>query len=219
MGGILYLRGAPGLAEELQRKSLDISKKVSEAEPNNGMYQEFLSEGYYWLGFYSEKKLNLARALQDYRNALAGFGVLAVADPKEVTAHRYEGICLTGIGRVLVAGGQEVRGLKSIENGLTLLEQITPSDRSESVEKMENVADAYRAIGVAYSSEATRRHVLHNLRVVRWKKARAAYQKSLDVWLEVKARGALTAFSPHEPEKIAGDVAKCDAALNRLKNP
>jgi tetratricopeptide (TPR) repeat protein len=219
MGGIVFLLGDPERAEELQRESFDISKKVSEAEPTNRMYQEFLSEGYYWLGYYSERKGNLAKALQDYREALLRFEVLAIADPKEVTARRYEGMCLKGIGTVLVSEGQEARGVESIKKGLTLLAQISSNDRNENVETMESVADAYAAIGIACSSKATRRVVSHNIRVARWKQARAAYQKSLDVWLELKSRGALTAFSAHEPEKIAAEVANCDTALNRLSLP
>jgi len=217
VAGILQPQGDYDRAIVLQRKSLDIIRKVSDADPTNATYREFLNEAYCWVGYHSEKKGDLAQASLNYRQALAGFEALTSADPKEARTRLYVGMCEKSIGTVLVAGGHTTEGLESIRKGLAILEELSRADQSENIEKFENVADAYAAIGLAYSTKAARPNISGALRMTLWREARTAYQKSLDTWLEMKRRGALTAFSAREPERIAGEIAKCDAALAELR--
>jgi serine/threonine protein kinase len=213
MGGILSALGDHGQAVMLQRKALEISKKLSDADPTNATNREFLDEAYYWVGSYLEKDGDLAQALVNYRRALADFQTLASADPKDVRTKQYVGMCNKSIGTALVARAEIVEGLENIRKAVSVFEELPAPENTEYV------ADAYGATGVAYSRLATRPGVSRAARVANWRQARAAYRKSLDMWLEVRGLGALTLSEAHEPDNISVELAKCDAALNKLAAP
>jgi tetratricopeptide (TPR) repeat protein len=83
MAGIVWALGDRGQATMLQRKAVEITKKLSNADPTNATIREFLDEAYYWEGFFLEDDGDFAQALVTYQRALADFQVLASADPKE----------------------------------------------------------------------------------------------------------------------------------------
>jgi non-specific serine/threonine protein kinase/serine/threonine-protein kinase len=213
MAGILDFQGDTNQALVLQRKALDIMKKLSDANPDNATHREFLDEAYYWVGFYLEKQGDFAQALLNYRRALAGFQELASADPREVRTKLNVGRCEKSIGTALVSEGQVAQGLESIGKGLAVFEELPSPDN------VEYIADAYGAIGLAYSRLAAQSGMPAPSRIANWRHARLAYQKSLDGWLVAKNRGVLTVFDASESGRISGELAKCDAALTKLAAP
>jgi tetratricopeptide (TPR) repeat protein len=210
MAGILLIQGDFNQATLLQRKALEITRKLAEAEPTNATYREYLDEAYYWIGFYLERKGDFAGALLNYRHALADFEELASSDPKEVRTKRYVAMCHKSVGTTLVAKGYVGQGLHSIRKALSIFQELP------SLEATENIADAYGAMGLAYSRLGAQPRISRTSKLTAWRQARVAYQKSLDKWLELKGHSALTAFSAGEPDRITSELAKCDAALARL---
>jgi serine/threonine protein kinase/tetratricopeptide (TPR) repeat protein len=211
MGGILHNLGDPTQAVMLQRKSLEILKKLSDADPTNATNREFLDEAYYWTGFYLEKNGDFALALVNYRYALADLQTLASADPKEVRTREYVARCHKSIGTTLVAEDNITQGLQSIRKALSIFQELPPVETTTQF-----VADTYDAIGLAYSRQAAKPGLSSPARIANWKQARAAYQKSLDKWMESENRGGLTAFDVGEPDRIRSELAKCEAALTSL---
>jgi hypothetical protein len=53
-----------------------------------------------------------------------------------------------------------------------------------------------------------------NKRIDAVREARAWYQKSLDIYQDMKSRGTLSGADTSKPDEIAKEIAKCDAALN-----
>lgn len=210
MAGILLIQGDFNQATLLQRKALEISRKLSDADPTNASYRHYLDEAYYWVGFYLERKGDFAGALLNYRHALADLEGLASSDPKEVRTKQYIALCHKSVGTTLVAKGNIGQGLESIRKALSIFQELP------SLEAAENIAGAYGAMGLAYSRLGAQPRISRTSRLTAWRQARVAYQKSLDKWLELKGHSALTAFSAGEPERITSELAKCDAALSRL---
>ena len=211
MAGIFHTLGDSGQAVLLQRKAFEITKKLADADAHNGTNREFLDESYYWLGFYFENNGDFAQALVNYRRALSDFQALASADPREVHIRQYVGRCHKYIGTTLMATGNIPEGLRSIREALSVYEQLP--------ENTQYLADAYGAMGSAYSRLATKPGLSTTAQTVNWKQARAAYQKSFDLWLVSKSHKALTAFNLHEPDRVKIEVAKCEAALAKLSPP
>jgi hypothetical protein len=58
-------------------------------------------------------------------------------------------------------------------------------------------------------------------KIKNWRDARAWYQKSLDTWLLLQQKAPLGKFDAAQPDKIASEIAKCDASLAKLnaRNP
>lgn len=214
MAGILDNLGDFTQAVMLQRKALEISKELSAADPTNATNREFLDEAYYLTGFYLERAGNYAQALVNYRHALADLQALASADPEEVRTKEYVARCYTSIGIVLIQQGNIPQGLQSILKALSLFQELPPVEITTQF-----VADVYDAMGFAYSRQAAKPGLSFAARIANWKQARAAYQKCLDMWMESKNRGGLTAFNVGEPDRIRNELAKCDAALAKPSGP
>jgi non-specific serine/threonine protein kinase/serine/threonine-protein kinase len=213
MAGILDFQGHMDEAVLFQGKALEIATRLADADPTNATYREYRDEGYYWVGFYQEKMGDTSQALPNYRRALADFETLASADPQETRTKQYVGQCHKNIGTSLVARGDIAQGLESIRKALAIFEQLPAPENTEYV------ADAHGAIGLAYSRLAAQPGIPGSARMANWEQACTAYRKSLDNWLVVKGRGALTMYDVHEPERISAELAKCDAALAKLSQP
>jgi len=219
MSGILFLQRDFEQAILLQSKAVDIMRELSESDPTNATFRRFLYDGHYWVGYYFQRKGDPEQSLLNYRLALTGFESLLSADPKEVRSRLGVAQCEHGIGTALADEGQMAQGLEHARRGVAVLEELSRADPTESYDMLQRFADAYAALGMVYSHAATQAHISAALRIEYWRKARSADQKSLEAWLKVKRLGALTIFSANEPDRLSGEVAKCDAALAKLMPP
>jgi hypothetical protein len=75
------------------------------------------------------------------------------------------------------------------------------------------LARSYSNLGNVYAVLASKSP--GNQRIENWREARSNYQKSLDILSDMRNRGTLPASESGEPEKIAAEIARCDAALKR----
>lgn len=67
---------------------------------------------------------------------------------------------------------------------------------------------------------ATAGDTRHNvaMRLAEWREARTWFQKSMDIWTSLKAGGKFTSVVYGSPEKVQREIARCDAALAKLKS-
>jgi len=154
--------------------------------------------------------------LPHYEIALAGYEKLTSADAHDVLAMRYLGRCYLRIGRALVAEGKLAKGLQSERKAIRILESLAAADRVETYFKPTDLADAFSAVAEAYSRLASQTGISETEKIALWREARSWYQKSLDIWSLQKKKALLTRWNATEPERIANEIAQCDAALTRL---
>jgi len=133
-----------------------------------------------------------------------------------VLAMRYLGRCYTGIGRELVAEGKAAEGVQSARKAVRILERLAAADQAETYFKPTDLADARSAVAEAYSRLASQPGIPGTSRITSWRQARSWYQKSLDIWLLQKKKALLTRWNAIEPDRIANEIARCDAALAKL---
>jgi hypothetical protein len=130
--------------------------------------------------------------------------------PVRRVQHDHQFARIRGVGSVIAALVAAAQGLQSIRRALSIAEQLPAPENAEYL------ADAYGAMGLAYSRRAARPNRSSSARIAVWEQAREAYQKSLNNWLAEKRRGTLTLFNAREPDRIAAELTKCDAALATL---
>ena len=53
--------------------------------------------------------------------------------------------------------------------------------------------------------------------VQQWREARSWYEKSLSMYQDMKSRGMLIGTDVKMPDQVAGEIAKCDAVLEKVK--
>jgi tetratricopeptide (TPR) repeat protein len=218
MSGIAHLQGDLDSALFFQSKARDILARQLESNPQNARLQQFLLENEYWVGYFLKQKGLPAQALPHYQAALAGYKKLVAADPQDVLVRRYLGQCYMSIGMVLAAEGKEAQGIQSARKAVVILEALSSADRADTAFKSADVAYARSALAEAYSRLAMKSGIPETSRIASWREARSWYQKSLDIWLPLKRQAPLGRFDAAEPEKIAAQIAICDAALAKL-NP
>ena len=200
----------------LASKASDILAKLCASEPTNAMYREYLVETYYYLGTFSEDKGDLGQAIAQYRRALAGFESLASADPKETRGKRFIGKCQRHIGTTLVSSGKVTQGIENVQQGLAIAEDLYRTDPTEKSDKLTDLADAYSKVGFAYSRAAALPNLSMGARLAYWKEAQAAYNKSMEIWLDAERRGVVSGLDAREPDRIKNALAECNAALATL---
>jgi serine/threonine protein kinase/tetratricopeptide (TPR) repeat protein len=216
MAGTFLSLGDLDQAIAMQTKSMAILKSLSAADPGNATYNHYICESYYWTGYYQQKKNDLPAALGNFQQALSGFQRISAADPAEVRAKGYVGYCYTHIGSVQSALGHSAEAMVSLQKGLEVAEEMHRSDNSGTYITLPDIVDAYDAIGVAYAREAEQPHLSRAERIDRWKQARSAYQSGLNNLLEAKRLGASDATLHGKDQRLAGEIAKCDAKLAEL---
>jgi eukaryotic-like serine/threonine-protein kinase len=216
MAGDFYSLGDLDQAIAMQTKAMAILKSLSAADPGNATYHHYICESYYWTGYYQQKKNELQPALGNFQQALSGFQRISAADPAEVRAKRYVGYCYTHIGSVQSALGHSAEAMMSLQKGLDVAEEMHRADNSGTYITLPDIVDAYIAIATAFTREAEQPHLSPAEMLDRWKQARSAYQSALNNLLEAKRLGASDATIHGEDQRLAGEIAKCDAKLAEL---
>jgi hypothetical protein len=119
-----------------------------------------------------------------------------------------------------VTEGKELEGIEYERKALQISDALAAADRSDTFFKSADVAYGRSALADAYSHLAGRPGNSEAARIRNWREARSWYQKSLDLWLQLKQKAPLAHLDAAQPDKIAAAIAGCDAALAKLRaNP
>jgi len=216
MSEAVYLQGDLDAALSLLYKAHDIMAQLVKSDPENATLRQFLLQEEYGIGYYLSEKGLPKSALSHYRVALAGYHALAFADPHDVVVMRYLSKCYMGIGRALAADGEPYRGIEAVRKAVRNLEVLSNADQADTYYKAPEFAYARSALGETYARLAARPGLPMTTKIASLREARSWYQRSLDTWLHLKGKAPLARWDATQPEKIAGEIAKCDAVLAEL---
>jgi tetratricopeptide (TPR) repeat protein len=216
MSEALYLQGDPDAALLLQTKARDTMARLVESDPQNATLRQFLLQSEYGIGYYLAEKGLPEQALPHYQISLAGYEKLTSSDAHDVVAMRYLSKCYMSIGTALAAEGKAAQGIQSARKALQIFEDLSAADHADTYYKAPDLAYARSALGEAYSRLAVQQGIPETSRIASWREARSWYQKSLDTWLLLKQKAPLARWDAAQPDKIAHEIARCDAALAKL---
>jgi eukaryotic-like serine/threonine-protein kinase len=201
-------------ALQIEGEALRIVDEMSKADPTNATLREYLGEAHNFLGTLLGKHGDQARALESHRRAHAIFQELLSADPTNFLAKTNFGFSDESIGEILVARGDTVAGLEAIREGLAAFEAMAAGGADNRYIRS-GLAQCYFGLGMAYGALANER-ISSPEKIERWREARAWAQKSLNIWVDKRNRGALESVEREMPERASREIGKCDAALARL---
>ncbi|MEO8430801.1 MAG: protein kinase [Acidobacteriota bacterium] len=212
MGGSLHRLGESARAQEFLRRAVALDLARSTANPTSAEAAIDLSYSY------AEFALGLLQvgdgegALETYRKALAIRESLAAADPTNADSGGALARGYIGLGEILEKRPDAGAALQSYRRALAIDETRSKRDPSNEAAReavaidLAHEASAEASLAAAGGPSAT-------ARAARWKEARATYRRSLDVWLDLRGRGVLKGAYAKEPERVAEQIALCDAAL------
>jgi non-specific serine/threonine protein kinase/serine/threonine-protein kinase len=203
-------------AREFQAKNIAIWERMAQADPKNAVAQSDLSLGYSRMVAVLAKSGDAAGALTYYQKSLAIVEGLLAKDPKNVThLMTLRGNYLRMADLLLTTG--DVNGvLEDAGKELAIDDQILAINPA-SADARRNQALAHAQLGKAYMLLASNTRTTLMKQRQNWRAAGSEYQKSLDIWQDIKNQGTLSVADAGKPDELAKEVANCDAALNSIE--
>lgn len=211
LGDALMKAGDLDGALESQKKALALSEELYATDKNNALLLEDLSYSLKQIGGILVMKADVAGALKHYRRALDIYEKRIAEDPMFKMYQGFAAEIHNGIGNAMMKANDLSESLKSYRRALAISERLAAEDPTEALKRRE-LARTYSNIGHAYFAIASTSSGAH--RIQNWREARANYQKALDILLVMRTGGMLNTLELGEPDTIAAEVAKCDAALS-----
>jgi len=210
--GIAKMLAATGHEDEATMpaaKGLSLMKELSEANPTNATFREWLAESYDTSADIQAQKSNLEAALDFDRHANEIFSALHVADPNNQLAAGNLAFNELSIGEVLVRAGKTGDGLQHINAALVIVEGIgVPKNLWDTT----LFSLTYSDVAMVHEKQAERA-VAASERRHDWRQAQMWYQKALEVWGEKATPGTVDALGRDQLAAIHQELAKCDAHL------
>jgi non-specific serine/threonine protein kinase/serine/threonine-protein kinase len=216
MAGDLSLQGDFASAIALQSKTHAILAAQLAADPQNSQLREFLFESEYWTAKYSEQKGDYRQAIANYREAFAGYQKLSTADPRDALAMRYLGLCEMGMGNSLSSLGNVDQGIQHGRRAVQILAALASAGRGSASISVLALAHSQSALANDFKRLAALPAAPASEAIANWRTARYWFQQSLNQLQTLKQRNLLAPYDLSEPDRVAREVANCDANLKRF---
>jgi serine/threonine protein kinase len=194
-------------------KTLAVAAELVAADPRDARAQRSLSIADNKLGDALAAKRQFAAAQARYGAALALQGALAERDPANVEVRRDLANTHNRIGEALLAEGRPQAAIDSLRRGLALREWLIARDpqdvfpRRDPAISYANLADVHQRLAQAAGTAAERR--------AHQREALGLYRRSLALWTDIQAGGALKPYDRPEMDRVKQAVRDGAEALRR----
>jgi serine/threonine protein kinase len=217
LGKDLLMTGSVPGALESHRNALAICDALSTSDPNSEQYKSDVAFTLQRLGEAQAVGHDNRAAIENYRQARAIREGTLKGDSSNARARSDVSAIYADLGNALAATGDTKEALEDLAKSVPIAEEL--SARSPANAKLKaQLARRHFELATVHlrfaqtlrESGAAREH---------WQAARDSFTRSLNVWQDMKNKGTLIDTDVRMPDKIAGEIAKCDAALKKLGAP
>jgi non-specific serine/threonine protein kinase/serine/threonine-protein kinase len=195
---------------ESQRSALALSQQMLAANPTSARARRNVSVAYTNVADMLRRRGDLAGAAEGYRKALVLDDALVVADPRDFRARRDLAIDHSRLGEILVEMHDGQSALAEHRAALAIREALSVANPSNAMARSA-VADSSFGIAKAHATMAGRRArdggSQHRHEACHW------YQRSLDIWRELQAKGTLPGDDIPQLKQAVAEIARCDAEI------
>jgi non-specific serine/threonine protein kinase/serine/threonine-protein kinase len=216
IGGMLVEMGDIGGALKNYRQALAMREELLAADPTNARARMDLALSYDNIGRVLSKTGDAAGALENYRRALTIRESLSAQDPTNAEIRRYVAASHTFIGDVLAGKKDSSGALQRYRQAATIIERLLAQDPND-VESRRDAANVYSRLGGVYATLASGRPMSIADQIEQWRQAQSWYQRSLDVWLDMRNRSILSGADADQPDKVFQELTKSKMALTKLQ--
>jgi len=204
-------------ALEFARKALAIDERRAESDPNDTRAKLDLSFSHSQLGFVLLATGDASGGLASFREALQLRLAIAQADPKNFRVRYAIAVLYRDIADALFERGDATAALEEYLKSAEAFETVARNDAA-NLEMGSRAASTYSKVGTTYALLASTEKSPPGQRVARWQTARSWFQRSADSWAQLGRHEHLANEDQDEPEKVAQQIARCDAELAKLDN-
>ena len=215
-GRHLALTGETQDALRNYAEATQLIEGLAAADPQDKGHRRWLAVTYLGTGDLFAQLDQREKAEADFRKAIAISEELLAADPARVEAQpdlvrMYEGMAL-----LFARSNDAMAALESFGKAEDLAESSSKRDpanariRRQLAKVWAEMAGTHRSL--APRNESPQRDRLADLRT-----ARDRYERSLEIWQDMKNKGLLSRIDVGKPDEVAQKIADCDAALNSIE--
>jgi tetratricopeptide (TPR) repeat protein len=154
-----------------------------------------------------ENSGNRPEALQNYRKAVVIQEAIANADPTNTVARGDLSEDYMKTSDISLKLGARAEALKGYRKALAIREELVAKN-PDNAEGRVQLARIYESLGEYFSLAGK-----SDKRVNDWQEAQRQYQQSVDVWVDLKSKGKLSADYARKPEEVSRKLAACNTAL------
>jgi tetratricopeptide (TPR) repeat protein len=208
------LKAAMGdLSFALQSLNLALLRmqELSSDDPQDKGHRLWLSVNYLLLGNVLDESKKDKEALDNYTKAIGIAEPLAADDSKWREAQKYLTQMYIRLGSLLSRAGQTSRANDYLQRAVLSAEEHCIRD-PQNARTRRDLADAYQSMAINRLNTSTKSNGQNMLR-----EARSWFEKSFGIWQDMKNKGTLSGADAGKPDELAKELARCDAALERVK--
>ncbi len=198
----------------IQTRTTAIWQALSAADPTNAQARADLALAHARLGRALARSGNVAQALAAYRASIATFAAALAQGPADVETRLYSIVPHYGLGELLENRGDANAALASYVSALAIWNRL-PDEQHTNPELKPVIARLYAKLASRSASDAANGRSRAQ-QIDGWRRARESFQRGLELWAEVRKAGVLARRDAAEPDRIASEIARCDAALAKL---
>jgi eukaryotic-like serine/threonine-protein kinase len=195
-------------ALEHARKALALYEALAEQDKNDANARKDLAIGYRNLGQASADAGDKAGAAESCLKAIAIFEDLTHKDPNNAYNHRQLGLTYLRFSQMMSGMNDSSRAITYGNQAVTVLEKLVAAD-ARNLAVLRTLADTYSQLGKGHALAVGKGK--SSIRPKDWELARTWYQKSLNIWQDLKARGTLTGADKTKLEEVEREIANGDS--------
>ena len=211
IGTMLQQKGQLSEALASYQQSLVIRESFAADYPSNTDARRDLAVAYEKIADILATQGDASRALEHSRKSVGIFEELSAADPNNVNASRSLSISYENIGDVFLRTGDAAAAIDNYQKSLAIRERLSTAGTSNP-QLRRDLAKAYSKLGAAYATLAATPSTPVSRQIERWRQAQSWYQRSLNLWLDLRNRGLLSGDDVQEPDRVSHELEKSKKA-------
>jgi serine/threonine protein kinase/tetratricopeptide (TPR) repeat protein len=192
-----------------------ILESLSAENPDNERARREVGFGYHELGNTFAEAGDYQAALESQRKAFAIRQEIATEDPKNAQARLDLADAYGDLCEALIATGASVEALDEAQQALSILQHLSTADPTNAV-YLRNIGLCYENSGNALARQAIDETQSHAQQIKDWNEARSWFEKALDLFSELRNRGALMPADSGQAAKFTAKIRECDNAITQL---
>ncbi|MGZ5564712.1 MAG: protein kinase domain-containing protein [Chthoniobacterales bacterium] len=188
-------------------QGLSIAESLLKADPNDASTRRLVAVSYRNIAEALASNSDITGALNNFHQALQMFAELIAKDPINEDYQIKLASVYLAMSRVQSQADDLNGALDSVNQGIKINEVLVAASPTNSTAR-NTLAQLYSQLGASQAALAEKGREMEH-----WRAAKEAYQKSLDIYQDMKSKGTLSGTDDAKPDDLAREIAKCDAAL------
>jgi len=211
-GNILGTRGDTAGALKYHRQALTLNKAIAADDPNNESADRWVAQDHMNIGFALALAGDYRSALRSHQQGLAMYDALCRRNPNDFQTRLGVTRGYKWLGETLIKLGDVTGALEGFRQSVAFGERLLVQDSNHETARR-ILAIVYFNIGELSASLAAKTKTPSGGRSGVLAEAKKAYQRSLDLMVELRSKGVLGKENADKPDLITRKIALCDAAL------